>query len=234
MRTLVVVPAYNEEEALATVIEEIRSLGGNYDIVVVDDGSTDRTFDVAVKTGVKVLRLPVNLGIGAAVQTGWKYALRNNYDVAVQVDGDGQHPPAEIPKLVKTMVESGADVVIGSRFLEKRGFQSTFSRRIGIGYFRFLHKILTKVDVADSTSGFRALNRRALEVVNEYYPDEYPEAESLVPFALHGLNVVEAPVVMRERRGGQSSIKRLTAIYYMFKVTIAILFTFIRLKKGKK
>jgi glycosyltransferase involved in cell wall biosynthesis len=234
MRVLIIIPAYNEEEAIAGVIEEIRSLGRDYDIVVVDDGSTDRTFDVAAKTGVKILHLPVNLGIGAAVQTGFKYALRNNYDVAVQVDGDGQHPPSEVPKLIEAMEQSGADIVIGSRFLEKKGFQSTFSRRVGINYFRFLHRMLTRLDIADSTSGFRALNRRALEMAEDYYPDEYPEAESLVPFALHGLKVVEAPVAMRERRGGVSSIKKLHALYYMFKVTIGILFTYLRLKKGKK
>lgn len=234
MKIIIVIPAYNEESTVERVIQEIRMLKKNYGVVVIDDCSTDRTRENACRSGATVLSLPMNLGIGAAVQTGFKYALRENYDVAVQVDGDGQHPPSEIPKLINAMEKLRADVVIGSRFLEKKGFQSTFGRRMGISYFRFLHNILTRVDVADCTSGFRALNQKALKIVNEYYPDEYPEAESIVLFASHRLKILEIPVVMRERLGGQSSIKTASAVYYIFKVSLAIFFTFLRLRKGEK
>ena len=234
MKTLIIIPAYNEESSVAQVIKEIQALERAYDIVVVNDGSTDRTLQEATKAGANVLSLPINLGIGAAMQTGFRYAVRHNYDCAVQVDGDGQHPPVEIPGLVDVIERGGTDVVIGSRFLEGRGFQSTFSRRIGIRYFQFLHQLLTHVHITDSTSGFRALNRRTLEIVERYYPDEYPEAESIVLYALNGLIIYEVPVSMRERQGGVSSIRRLTGVYYMFKVTLAIIFTHMRLRKGHR
>ncbi len=234
MKVLVIIPAYNEESSIAGVIEEVRALDMGYDIVVVDDGSEDRTGEKAMNAGAHVLSLPINLGIGAAMQTGFHYAIRRNYDCAVQVDGDGQHPAQEIPRLVNALATGDADVVIGSRFLEKKGFQSTFSRRAGIMYFEFLHKMLTKVHVTDSTSGFRALNRKALLVVDKYYPDEYPEAESIVLFSRNALKMQEVPVIMRERQGGESSIRRVTALYYMFKVTLAIVFTYLRLKNRRR
>lgn len=233
MKVLVIIPAYNEESSIAGVIGEVRSLSEGYDIVVVNDGSADRTAEEARRAGAPVLQLPINLGIGGAMQTGFHYAVRRNYDCAVQVDGDGQHPAKEIPRLVGVVVSGEADVAIGSRFLEKQGFQSTLGRRVGIRYFQFLHKLLTRVHVTDSTSGFRVLNRKALELVDRYYPDEYPEAESIVLFALNNLRIREVPVVMRERQGGESSIKRLTGLYYMLKVTLAILFTYLRLRSRR-
>jgi glycosyltransferase involved in cell wall biosynthesis len=234
MKTLVIIPAYNEESSVDQVVKEVESLSLGYDVVVVNDGSTDGTSEKALKAGAHVLSLPINLGIGAAMQTGFRYAVHHDYDCAVQVDGDGQHPPEEIPKLISTLEKENADVVIGSRFLEGRGFQSTFSRRVGIRYFQFLHRLLTRVYITDSTSGFRALNRKALSIVERYYPDEYPEAESIVLYALNGLKIREVPVVMRGRRAGISSIRRLTGIYYMFKVTLAIIFTHMRLRKGHR
>lgn len=234
MKTLVIIPAFNEEASVAGVVEEIHKLGNSYDIIVVNDGSTDGTSHEATKAGANVLSLPINLGIGAAMQTGFHYAVRHGYDCAVQVDGDGQHPPAEIPRLIDELESTNVDVVIGSRFLEGRGFQSTFGRRIGIRYFQFLHRVLTGVRITDSTSGFRALSRKALGIADRYYPDEYPEAESIVLFALNNLRMKEVPVVMRERQGGESSISRLAGIYYMFKVTLAILFTHMRLRKGRR
>jgi len=233
VKTLIIIPAYNEEASVAHVVGEVRSLQQGYDIVVVNDGSADATEERALAAGAVVLSLPINLGIGAAVQTGFRYAVRNGYDVAVQVDGDGQHPAGEIPKLVGVIETGLADVAIGSRFLERKGFQSTFARRIGIRYFRFLHAMVTGVHITDSTSGFRAINRRTLEIVNTYYPDEYPESESIVLYAHHNLRIREVPVVMRERMGGQSSIRAFASVYYMFKVTLAILFTHIRLKRGR-
>lgn len=229
MKTLVLIPAYNEEATIADVVNEVRLLGRGYDIVVINDGSVDATGERAAAAGATVLSLPINLGIGGAVQTGFHYAMRHGYDVAVQVDGDGQHPAAEIPKLVDAIADGSADVVIGSRFLRHEGFQSTFIRRIGIRYFTLLHALVTRVHIADSTSGFRAINRRALAVVTRYYPDQYPESESIVLYARHNLRLMEVPVHMRERQGGRSSISSFASLYYMFKVTLAILFTHLRL-----
>ncbi len=232
MKTLVIVPAYNEEASIAGVIKDVQSLGLGYDVVVMNDGSGDRTREEAMGGGAVVLSHPINLGIGAAMQTGFRYAVSHGYECAVQVDGDGQHPAAEIPKLVEALETMNADVVIGSRFLERKGFQSTFSRRIGIRYFEFLHRLLTRVRITDCTSGFRALNQKALAIADHYYPDEYPEAESIVLFAKNDLEIREVPVSMRERQGGISSIGRFLGLYYMFKVTLAIVFTHLRLAKG--
>ena len=179
------------------------------------------------------LNLPVNLGIGGAVQTGFKYAFLNNYDFAIQADGDGQHPASEIPKLVRAALSENADVVIGSRFIEKEGFQSSAMRRFGINYFKLLNKMLVGVTVNDSTSGFRLINRKVLELVSEYYPDEYPEPEAIIVYSLNKYKIIEVPVTMRERQGGVSSIGALSSVYYMFKVSLAILFTFIRIKFRK-
>jgi glycosyltransferase involved in cell wall biosynthesis len=233
MKTVVVIPAYNEELSVGRVIKDVQGLKAGYDVVVVDDGSNDRTAEEATRAGASVLRLPINLGIGGAMQTGFRYAVRRQYDCAVQVDGDGQHPAHEIPRLVSVIAAGGADVAIGSRFLERKGFQSTFSRRLGIRYFQFLHRVLVRVRVTDSTSGFRALGRRARAVVDGYYPDQFPESESIVLFAAHGLKIKEVPVLMRGRQGGESSIRRLVGPYYMFKVTLAIIFTYLRLRKGR-
>jgi glycosyltransferase involved in cell wall biosynthesis len=230
-----VIPAYNEEKSIAGVVEEIRALkvtaGLDVDAVVVNDCSKDRTAEVASGTGCVLLNLPVNLGIGGAVQTGFKYALINGYEYAVQVDGDGQHPPAEIAKLFKAMQDGGLDVVIGSRFISKQGFQSTFMRRIGITYFMFLNKLLTGQRITDSTSGLRLLNRKALEIAGNYYPDEYPEPESLVLYAFNKLKIGEVAVEMRERQGGVSSIGTFASFYYLFKVSLAMFFTYLRTRR---
>jgi glycosyltransferase involved in cell wall biosynthesis len=199
--------------------------------VVVNDCSSDATGEVISKLNCVVLDLPVNLGIGGAVQTGFRYAFENSYDLAVQVDGDGQHPADEIPKLMNAMRHDGFDIVIGSRFIDKKGFQSSALRRTGINYFRRLNKMLTGIDVADSTSGFRMLNRKALEVVQEYYPDEYPEPEAIVIYRKNDLSVGEVAVEMKERQGGVSSIGFFASIYYMWKVTLGIVFTYIRSTK---
>ena len=149
----------------------------------------------------------------------------------MQIDGDGQHPADELPKVVQPILEDRADVVIGSRFLERVGFQSSFSRRLGIQYFRWLNQWLIGKTIQDSTSGFRAFNRKTISIVNQYYPDEYPEPEAIVQFGRHHLRIVEVPVVMRERQGGTSSITFIRSLYYMFKVTMGTLFVYIRLRK---
>ena len=237
IKIAVIIPAFNEENNISKVVENInkikRSHGFDITPIVINDCSTDDTFKVALSCGCIVLNLPVNLGIGGAVQTGYKYALRNNFDIAIQVDGDGQHPAEEIPKLINPIFNGDADIVIGSRFIEKTGFQSSNIRRVGINYFRYIHQFLVHVQFTDSTSGFRAINRKALVIVNDYYPDEYPEPEAIILFAFNGLKIMEVPVEMKERQGGVSSIGTVSGIYYMIKVTLAIFFTYMRLKSKK-
>jgi glycosyltransferase involved in cell wall biosynthesis len=238
MRILIVIPCYNEEASVALVVAQVQQvrqqLGLNIEPLVVNDCSTDRTLDVVRKLGCLYLNLPVNLGIGGAMQAGYRYAHRNGYDGAVQMDGDGQHPAHELPKLLAPLLADEADVVVGSRFLERTGFQSSAARRLGIGYFRWLNQQLIGQTVHDSTSGFRAFNRRTLELVSRYYPDEYPEPEAIVQFGLNNLRIREVPVEMRERQGGVSSINSSRAVYYMFKVTLGILFVYIRLKGRRR
>lgn len=232
-KILVVVPCFNEEAAIASVIAEINQVkrlnGLQLDALVVNDCSKDGSMGVIRKLDCLYLDLPVNLGIGGAMQAGYKYAWRNGYDIAVQIDGDGQHPADELLKVIGPILENTADVVIGSRFIAKSGFQSTATRRLGISYFRWLNQLLIHKRVHDSTSGFRAFNRRTIRIVDEYYPDEYPEPESIVQFGLNNLRILEVPVTMRERQGGVSSINTSRAVYYMLKVTLGILFIYVRL-----
>ncbi|MCW3085137.1 MAG: glycosyl transferase family 2 [Bacteroidetes bacterium] len=234
MRIAIIVPAYNEEKAIAAVVDDINTIAKEYQLaltaVVVNDCSKDSTSEVISKLNCVALNLPVNLGIGGAVQTGFKYAFENNYDYAIQVDGDGQHPASEISKLLKKAIEENADVVIGSRFIDKEGFQSSAMRRFGINYFKRLNKLLVGVVVNDSTSGFRLINKKVLALVSEYYPDEYPEPEAIIIYSLSGFKISEVAVTMRERQGGVSSIGMFSSVYYMFKVSLAILYTFIRMK----
>jgi glycosyltransferase involved in cell wall biosynthesis len=232
MKIAAIIPAYNEQHAIAGVVEDIhraaKKNGIEIGVIVVNDCSTDRTFEIISNLDCIALDLPINLGIGGAVQTGFKYAFENGYDYAVQVDGDGQHPADAIPLLLNAMMERGLDVVIGSRFIDKTGFQSSSARRAGINWFRWLNRMLTGVDIRDTTSGFRMLNRRALEVVSDYYPDDYPEPEALVLYSKKKLKIGETAVEMRERQGGTSSIGSGAAIFYMWKVTLGVFFTFIR------
>ncbi|HTD41984.1 MAG TPA: glycosyltransferase family 2 protein, partial [Mucilaginibacter sp.] len=181
-KVLIVIPCYNEEAALPSVLDELRqtTLPGGYQmqVAVINDCSKDNTVVVARKQNAIVLDLPVNLGIGGAVQTGILYARDNGFDIAIQLDGDGQHPPDQLAKLVSYYIETGANIVIGSRFLEKEGFQSSFLRRMGIKYFHWLNRLMTGKHIYDSTSGFRLFDRAAIKIASAYYPDEYPEPES--------------------------------------------------------
>ncbi len=232
MRVAAIVPAYNESHAIKNVVEDLVaagiSSGINITVVVVNDCSKDNTGEIIDQLPCIALHLPVNLGIGGAVQTGYKFAFENNFDYAIQVDGDGQHPAMEIPKIVAGAIANNWDVTIGSRFLTKEGFQSSGMRRAGIKYFSRLNKLLTGFKIHDTTSGFRLLNKKALEIVNEYYPDEYPEPEAIVLYSKNKLSVGEVQVEMRERQGGVSSINSVGAIYYMGKVTLACLFSSLR------
>jgi glycosyltransferase involved in cell wall biosynthesis len=223
MKSLVIIPAYNESENIKNTVQTLMEKAPQFDYVVVNDHSKDDTLKILQENHINYINLPTNLGIGGAVQTGYQYAYENGYDMAVQVDGDGQHDPAYLNQLVETMQKEDADMVIGSRFINKEGFQSTFARRVGINYFSHLIKQLTGKTITDPTSGFRLANRRVIALFAQDYPRDYPEPESIVALLKRGLKVVEAPVVMKERQGGQSSIRLQNSIYYMIKVTIAIL-----------
>lgn len=236
-RIAAIVPAYNEEEAIAGVVNDINELARSQqlliDVVVVNDCSKDTTAEVISKLNCIALNLPINLGIGGAVQTGFKYALQNGYDYAIQIDGDGQHPASEIQKILNTAVNGDFDVVIGSRFISNEGFQSSAFRRMGINYFKWLNRFLVGTVVNDSTSGFRLVNHKVLEIVSEYYPDEYPEPEAIIIYSLNNFKIGEVSVTMKERQGGVTSIGAFASVYYMFKVTLAIVFTFTRMKFRK-
>ena len=229
-----IVPAYNEEKSITAVVNDITQLAARENlsitVIVVNDCSLDSTSTIISALNCVALDLPVNLGIGGAVQTGFKYAFENDFDHAIQIDGDGQHPASEIPKLLDAMKEYELDVVIGSRFVSREGFQSTALRRFGINYFKWLNNLLTGVKINDSTSGFRLINRKTLAIVSEYYPDEYPEPEAIILYSLYKLKIGEVPVNMKERQGGVTSIGAFSSIYYMLKVSLAIIYTFIRIK----
>lgn len=220
-RVLVIIPAYNESEAILDTVNDVIAMG--FDYVVVNDGSTDATLDICRSNHVNALNLPQNLGIGGAVQAGHKYAKKFGYEIDIQVDGDGQHDPSYIAALVE-QVDAGSDLVVGSRFLEKtEGFQSTAMRRLGIAWLSGVIRALTHRTVTDPTSGFRACGPRAINLFCEDYPTDYPEPDSIVTALSRGLVVSEVPVCMRERQGGMSSISGFSSIYYMIKVTLAIL-----------
>ena len=222
MRVLAVVPAYNEAKALRPVIEGLYRTGA-CDVCVVDDASTDGTADVARRLGAVVLRSPVNLGIGGAVQTGYLWAHHHGYDVAVHLHGDGQHDPAALPALLAPVLAGTADLAIGSRFLEAGGYRSTALRRSGIRYLSWFLRLRTGARVTDPTSGFRAAGPRALALFARLYPSDYPEPESIAVAVRAGLRVVEVPVRMAARAHGVSSIDAARTAYYLAKVSLALL-----------
>ena len=227
-RTLVIIPALNEEDSIAHVIGQIHEHAPWADVAVVNDGSTDRTGPIAEGCGAIVLPMPFYVGIGSAMQTGFVYAARNGYAVAVQNDGDGQHNPAEIPLLVDMLQASGADLMIGSRYLEDRGYVTPWQRRIGIVILAKVVSLVTRWRITDPTSGFRASNRRTIELCARVYPYDYPEPEAIVLLHQAGFQVREMPVTMNARYGGISSITPLRSAYYMVKVILAILVDVIR------
>jgi glycosyltransferase involved in cell wall biosynthesis len=222
MKSLVIIPAYNEEASLPGVIRDIRENFPGSDILVVNDGSGDTTGLIARSMGAKVIELPFNLGIGGAMQTGYRYAARNLYDIAIQFDGDGQHVAKEINKLLQPLDAGTADIVIGSRFLVPRNYRTSAFRGFGIWIFSFILSRILGIAVTDSTSGFRAANRRVIDFFSRIYPDDYPEVEALVLLNKVDLKMVEVAVTMRERTGGRSSITATRSVYYMAKVLLAI------------
>jgi glycosyltransferase involved in cell wall biosynthesis len=221
---IAVVPAFNEEPSIGGVVRALLEQPLRLEVVVVDDASTDDTARVAREAGAVVLRLSTNLGIGGAVQTGFRYALSRGADATVQVDGDGQHPADAVEALVRPVLDGSADVAIGSRFLEKEGYRSSAPRRAGIAVLSATLRLITGRRFTDPTSGFRALNRRVLEFCARSYPEDYPEPESLLPLTRElGARILDIPVAMRSRAAGRSSIRGPVALFYMAKVLTAVI-----------
>ena len=228
IKSIVIIPAYNEEKSIVKTVQDICEHAPEFDYVIINDCSTDHTLSVCREHHLHVLNLPVNLGIGGAVQTGFLYAYKNGYDYAIQFDGDGQHDAKYLQEMRDYMIEQNADMLIGSRFIEKEGFQSTGMRRFGIRYFSALIKLLTGQKITDPTSGMRMINRDILAMYSESYPKDYPEPESVVAIINSGKKVMEYPVIMRKRMEGTSSISPLKSIYYMIKVSLAIFLEMLR------
>lgn len=223
MRILIIVPAYNEEESIVTTISKIRQSCPDFDYVIINDGSSDKTLDICKNNNFNVVTLPINLGIGGAVQTGYIYAKENHYDIAVQIDADGQHNPADLPKLVQPIIDGEADMTIGSRFITHEGFQSSIARRLGIKLLSGLINLKTSHRIYDVTSGFRAVNSSIIDNFSKHYPTDYPEPETITSTILSGKKVLEIPTNMEERQAGKSSIRPLHSVYYIIKVSLAIL-----------
>ena len=218
MKSMVVIPAYNEEKSIYKVVKRVQNCGMKIDVVVVNDGSEDRTSEEARRAGAIVINLPLNVGIGGAVQTGYLYAVYHGYDAVVQIDGDGQHDPVDLPNLLSKLQNGEADMVIGSRFVEKSDYKPSFFRKIGILFFSKLISLLTGEKFTDTTSGYRAVNRKVMELFAKYYPSDYPEPETIVYLKRHGMKIKEIPTLMNERETGKSSITPLKSVYYMIKV----------------
>ncbi len=232
MKTLIIIPAYNEEKCIKKVVDNVMEVNNNVDVLVVNDGSKDDTLIEAKKTKAKVLNLPFNLGIGGAVQAGYLYAYKNNYDVAIQLDGDGQHNPKYIEEMVSIIKENKAEMVIGSRFIEETGYNQTFARMFGIRIIRVIMKIFTGKKIFDPTSGYRAVNKRIIKKFSENYPYDYPEPDTNMRLLKEKVQIMEIPVEMHNRETGKSSITPLKSIYYMIKVTLAMLICVIEKRKG--
>lgn len=234
MKALIIIPAYNESESIKRVITNLTENYPKYDYVIINDCSTDNTEAICKENGFNYISLSANLGIGGGVQTGYKYALRKGYDIAVQMDGDGQHDPAYLDDLTAILEKGEADIAIGSRFITKEGFQSSGMRRFGIKFLSLLIKVCSGADIKDVTSGYRAVNRKFIEIYSKDYADDYPEPEAIVAARMYGGTLAEVPVIMNERMGGVSSINPIKSVYYMIKVSLSILFFRITFKGGKR
>ncbi|NEW05365.1 glycosyltransferase family 2 protein [Paenibacillus sp. SYP-B3998] len=229
MKTLVIIPAYNEEKSIGAVITSIQYALPEADMVVINDGSSDHTSEVARATELAVvIDLPVNLGIGGAMQTGYLYAIRNEYDLAVQIDADGQHDPSELSQILNPLIKGETDCCIGSRFLRKTDYRSAWSRRVGIRFFTWMIQWMIGKTFTDPTSGFRAVNRPIIQLFSSYYPEDYPEVEAIVLLERQKFRVCEVSVVMHARQAGRSSITPVKSLYYMLKVSLAVCMTRIR------
>jgi glycosyltransferase involved in cell wall biosynthesis len=234
MRKLAIIPAYNEEDNIRGVIQDLKKNASDFDYIIINDASKDSTLTVCRREGYRYIDMPVNSGIGTVIQTGYKYAIQNGYDIVVQFDGDGQHDASYLSMLVEPINKQDADFVIGSRFIKKEGFQTSSLRRLGINTFRILIYILTGKIITDATSGFRAAGKEAIQFLCEHYATDYPEPESVVSLIKNGFRITEIPVVMRERRGGKSSINFVRSIYYMCKVILAVIICSMKSKVVRK
>lgn len=223
MKKLVIIPAYNEEASIVNTVQDILDHAPGFDYVVINDCSKDHTLQRCRENGLNVIDLPVNLGIGGGIQTGYRYAVEHGYDVTVQFDGDGQHDASYLQAMADRLERDDLDMVIGSRFIENEGFQSTGLRRFGINFFKFLIKLLYGGTITDATSGMRMCSRRVMEEFSVDYPQDYPEPETVARLLRKKYKVREIPVVMRERSAGTSSINPAKSVYYMIKVSLAIL-----------
>ncbi|KUO96101.1 glycosyltransferase family 2 protein [Ferroacidibacillus organovorans] len=231
---LVIIPALNEERSVGNVVESILSSCPMVDVIVISDGSTDQTAAVARGAGAKVVELPVNLGIGGAMQTGYLYAWRAGYHYAIQIDADGQHDPADLPKLLDEMERGDADMIVGSRYVERTAYRSSASRRVGMVMLATLIRMAVGYPIKDTTSGYRVVNRKTIELFSRFYPHDYPEVEVLVLLHRHRLRIREVAVEMKERQAGRSSITVMRSAYYMFKVSLAILLEVMRGKEARR
>jgi len=238
MKILLIIPAYNEEENIANTIKKITEFSDEIEYIVINDGSKDNTQKVLEENNIKHIKLIRNLGIGGAVQTGYKYAYENNYDIAIQFDGDGQHDVNYIPNICEPLINGQADMCIGTRYLDKNEskFQSTFMRRLGANIISAVIKVCCGKKITDPTSGFRAVNKKIIQEFANNYPTEYPEPESTVTLLINGYQVKEVPVSMNERTGGVSSIRLWKTVDYMLKVVLAIIVDSISLRRigGRK
>ncbi len=234
MKILVIIPCYNEQESIERVIENLKANAPFADYLIVNDCSTDKTLGILQANGMNYINNPVNLGIGGGVQAGYLYARENGYDVAVQMDGDGQHDPKYLEKVCAPVIDGTYDMCIGSRFIEKEGFQSSFMRRLGINIISFMIKLFTGKKIYDVTSGYRACNKELINFFADNYADDYPEPEAIITSVLSGFKVGEVPVVMVERQGGTSSIRSLKSAYYMIKVCLALVVDRIKVRKAGK
>jgi glycosyltransferase involved in cell wall biosynthesis len=225
---LIIIPAFNEALNIGRVLNDIKTHAPDLDVIVVDDGSTDSTADVAAQCNTDVLRLPHNLGIGGAMQAGYKYAERKGYEMAVQFDGDGQHRADQLEALITPIIHGAADFAIGSRFLGEKAYQGQFARLFGIKILSRVVSLLVGRRITDPTSGFRAANRKVMAFFTRNYPDDYPEPEAVVLLHRAGFRTIEVPVLMRERLSGSSSITSVKAFYYMVKVLLAIMIDMVK------
>lgn len=235
MKTLVIIPCYNEEKNIEFVVERLKRTAPYVDYIIVNDCSTDKSAAICEKNGYNYLNLPANLGIGGGVQCGYIYARENGYDITVQMDGDGQHDPAYLNEIIQPVASGELDMCVGSRFITNEGFQTSFMRRLGINIISVLIKLLCGVRVKDTTSGFRACSKELTEYFSHYYAQDYPEPEAIISAELNGWEVGERPVVMQERKAGKSSINAWKSAYYMIKVSIGLIVYRITVtKNGKK
>lgn len=232
MKTLVIIPCYNEQDSIVKVVDNLKKNAPDVDYLIVNDCSTDGTEKILKENGYNYINNPINLGIGGGVQAGYKYAMQYGYDIAVQMDGDGQHDPKYLSAVIEPVAQGKYDMAIGSRFIEKEGFQTSFMRRIGINIISAFIFVLTGKRVKDTTSGFRACNKKLIDFFAANYADDYPEPEAIMACLSCGYSVGEVAVVMEERQGGVSSISSFKSAYYMIKVCLALIVG--RISYGKK